>query len=50
MSLPTFDTSLPSQPELVVLPSSGSGNRLPTWLLALCGAFTAVGEVTQLRR
>jgi hypothetical protein len=42
MSLPSFDDS-PVSVDLSILPSSGTGNRLPIWLLALCGSFTAVG-------
>jgi hypothetical protein len=42
MSLPSFDDP-PVSVDLSILPSSGSGNRLPIWLLALCGSFTAVG-------
>lgn len=42
MSLPSFDDT-PVSVDLSILPSSGSGNRLPIWLLALCGSFTAVG-------
>jgi len=49
MSLPSFDDGTSSPPgsytvNLGILPSSGSGNRLPIWLLALCGSFTVVGE------
>jgi hypothetical protein len=44
MSLPSFDDGGPPvSVDLSILPSSGSGNRLPIWLLALCGSFTAVG-------
>jgi hypothetical protein len=44
MSLPSFDNGGPPvSVDLSILPSSGSGNRLPIWLLALCGSFTAVG-------
>jgi len=43
MSLPSFDDT-PVTVDLSILPSSGSGNRLPIWLLALCGSFTAVGK------
>lgn len=42
MSLPSFDDT-PVSVDLSILPSSGTGNRLPIWLLALCGSFTAVG-------
>jgi len=42
MSLPSFDDP-PVSVDLSILPSSGTGNRLPIWLLALCGSFTAVG-------
>jgi hypothetical protein len=49
MSLPSFEDGSSSAPvsdtvNLGILPSSGSGNRLPIWLLALCGSFTVVGE------
>ncbi|ODO09217.1 hypothetical protein I350_02817 [Cryptococcus amylolentus CBS 6273] len=47
MSLPNFPSSphrppAESSPVLIDLPSAGAGNHLPIWLLALCGAFTAV--------
>ncbi|KAK8861533.1 hypothetical protein IAR55_002355 [Kwoniella newhampshirensis] len=44
MSLPNFPDSPPpsSSPVLIEVPSAGAGNSLPIWLLALCGAFTAV--------
>jgi len=42
MSLSSFDDP-PVSVDLSILPSSGTGNRLPIWLLALCGSFTAVG-------
>ena len=42
MSLPSFDDT-PVSVDLSILPSSGTGNRLPIWLLALCGSFTVVG-------
>ena len=42
MSLPSFDDP-PVSVDLSILLSSGTGNRLPIWLLALCGSFTAVG-------
>lgn len=31
-------------PVLVTVSSAGAGDSLPVWLLALCGAFTAVGS------
>jgi hypothetical protein len=46
MSLPSFDDN-PVSVDLSILPSSGSGNRLPIWLLALCGSFTAVGKYSE---
>ena len=47
MSLPTFPgpDGPSTSPVLVNLPSAGAGDHLPVWLLALCGAFTAVGEL-----
>lgn len=42
-TFPVGMSSFADQTELVVLPKAGTGNRLPIWLLALCGAFTAVG-------
>jgi len=50
MSLPSFpgdgDRTHRSSPlpTLTAGLSPGAGNKLPVWLLALCGAFTAVGE------
>ncbi|WVQ83622.1 hypothetical protein IAT38_005763 [Cryptococcus sp. DSM 104549] len=48
MSLPNFPSSpnhpppATSEPVLIGVPSTGAGNHLPIWLLALCGMFTAV--------
>lgn len=44
MSLPSFPEDS-SSPVLVDFPMrGGTGDHLPVWLLACCGAFTAVGE------
>ncbi|WVN85707.1 uncharacterized protein L203_100857 [Cryptococcus depauperatus CBS 7841] len=48
MSIPNFPSTshrpLPAEPSPILkgVPSTGAGNHLPVWLLALCGAFTAV--------
>ncbi|ORY27455.1 organic solute transporter Ostalpha-domain-containing protein [Naematelia encephala] len=51
MSLPSFPPSSDSpssSPILVAVPGAGAGNHLPVWLLALCGAFTAVATIVSV--